>query len=118
VPDVAELLSSCDCVVAAGRGEAAGMSILEAIAAAKWVIATADGGGAELVEEGVTGSVVVADENALAQALMRAAAGPLEYVRNERLDVCRARFSADAMGRATMDQYDSVLASRDSCSSG
>lgn len=88
------------------------MSILEAIASAKWVIVSIDGGGAELVEEGVTGSVVAPDEDALAQALTRAAAGLLQCVSSERLDAWRERFSADAVGRATMDLYDKCLRSQ------
>lgn len=72
VPDaeLADLYAGCRAVVFAPLDEDFGYVTLEAFAAAKPVITTADAGGpAELVEDGVSGRVVPPSERALAEAM-------------------------------------------------
>ena len=68
--DIPELLAGCDLFVLPSLFEGLPLSILEAMAAGKAVVATAIGGNDEAVVDGVTGLLVPpADPEALADAL-------------------------------------------------
>ncbi|MCA1635747.1 MAG: glycosyltransferase [Acidobacteria bacterium] len=66
--DVAGVLSSLDVFVSASRSESFGIALVEAMASGLAVVATATDGAREIIEDGLTGSLVpVADPNSLAQ---------------------------------------------------
>lgn len=68
--DVAELLSHCDLFVLPSHGEHFGRVIIEAMAMAKPVVATAAGGVPEIVRDGETGRLApAADPAALGRAM-------------------------------------------------
>jgi len=75
--DIPELLAGCDIFVLSSDWEGVPMTILEAMAAGRPVIATAVGGVPELVEGGVTGLLVPPqDIQALSKAIVRLADDP------------------------------------------
>ena len=75
--DVYDLLIACDIFVLSSVTEAASMTILEAMAACKPVIATETGGNPELVIQGKTGILVpVGNKTALAKALLQLLKNP------------------------------------------
>lgn len=84
--DVAELLSHCDLFVLPSHGEHFGRVVIEAMAMAKPVVATAAGGVPEIVQDGETGRLVPAADP---EALGRAMAG-----------LIRDRATARRLGRA------------------
>lgn len=72
--DVAELLAECDFLILSSDYEGVPLTVIEAMVAAKPVVATAVGGVPELVEDGVTGLLVPPrDSKALARAIIRLA---------------------------------------------
>lgn len=77
-PDgIAALLQRSDVMVLPSRGEGLPVAIVEAMANARPVLATRVGGNAEVVEDGVTGLLVPAEQpEALARALAQLAADP------------------------------------------
>ena len=110
--DIADLLSACDVFVLPSLFEGLPLSILEAMAAAKPVVATSVGGNPEVIADGETGLLVPpADPAALAAALRRvlsdaalaarlAAAGHAEVQRG---------YSVDAMVRGVTAVYAELL---------
>jgi glycosyltransferase involved in cell wall biosynthesis len=75
--DAPELLSACDLFVLASDWEGSSVAVIEAMAAHLPVVATAVGGVPELVEHGVTGTLIPArDPAALAVALADLADNP------------------------------------------
>jgi glycosyltransferase involved in cell wall biosynthesis len=75
--DVAELVAAADVACLSSAAEGLPMSLLEAMALGKPVVATDVGGVAEAVEAGKTGLLVpVADHEAFAKMLLRLAADP------------------------------------------
>jgi glycosyltransferase involved in cell wall biosynthesis len=106
--DVPELLAASDVFVLSSRSEGLPVSVLEAMAAELPVVASAVGGLAELIENGVTGVLVPAgDERALAEALGRLVKDP---GRRRSLGAAgRARAEAEfdlaAFRRAHLDLY-------------
>ena len=111
--DIPELLAGCDLFVLPSLFEGLPLSILEAMAAGKAVVATAIGGNDEAVVDGVTGLLVPpADPQALADALRTLLREP---ERRRRLGEAgrrraEAEFSATAMVRRVAAVYDEVLA--------
>lgn len=76
-PDVAGAVSDLDVVVLASKNEGTPVSLIEASAASRPVVATAVGGVPSVVEDGKTGRLVPAgDPAALAAALREALADP------------------------------------------
>lgn len=110
--DVPSLLAISDVYVHPSLEEGYSNSLLEAMAAARPVVATAVGGNVEAVTDGVTGVLVPArDEKALAHAMSRFLSDP-QAARSmgERASVsARARHGVDAMVHAYENVYDELL---------
>lgn len=69
-PDIYRIMSNSDVLVLSSRSEGLSLSLLEAMAMGKPVIATDVGGNPEIVKHGITGILVPpADPNALADAM-------------------------------------------------
>jgi glycosyltransferase involved in cell wall biosynthesis len=114
--DVPDLLHACDLFVLPSLFEGLPLAVLEAMAAAKPVIASRIGGTDEAVVEGVTGLLVPpSDPAALAQAIRTvlsdpALAGRLGAAGRARL---HAEFSAQRMVHAVEATYDDLLAAKE-----
>jgi len=110
--DVVSDLGSCDLFVLPSLWEGMPISLLEAMAAGRPVIATAVSGSSELVIDGETGMLVPpADPRALAAAIDallrdRAAASAMAAAGRERV---RENFSIDRMVGATAEIYRELL---------
>ncbi|HEU4648142.1 MAG TPA: glycosyltransferase family 4 protein [Gemmatimonadales bacterium] len=110
--DTAALLRKCDLFVLPSLFEGLPLSILEAMAARKPVIASCIAGNDEAVVHGETGLLVPpADGGALAEAIQRLLADPglahrLAAAGHERV---RREFSTDAMVSRVSALYDEVL---------
>jgi L-malate glycosyltransferase len=111
--DIADLLAACDVFALTSLFEAASMTILEAMAAACPVVATAVGGNAELVVDGTTGILTRAgDVSEIAAALVqllgdRAKARALGAAGRQRVV---ARFSRRAAVTAYRRLYEELAA--------
>jgi glycosyltransferase involved in cell wall biosynthesis len=111
--DIPELLAGCDLFVLPSLFEGLPLSILEAMAAAKPVVATAIGGNDEAVVNGTTGVLVPpADPRALADAIRALLSDPERRRRFGEAGRRRAEdeFSATAMVRRVAAVYDELLA--------
>lgn len=110
--DIADLLSICDIMVLPSLFEGLPLSILEAMAAGKPVIATYIGGTNEAVIDGETGLLVPpADPAALAGAISRLIANPLlsqKLVAAAKERVQR-EFSVETMTERVTQIYDEIL---------
>ncbi|HWW74534.1 MAG TPA: glycosyltransferase family 4 protein, partial [Pyrinomonadaceae bacterium] len=110
--EVPALLASLDLFVSASRTESFGMAMVEALACGVPVVATATEGAREIVEDGVTGSLVpVGDVNKLASAV---AALLEDEGRRRRLgegarEVAAERFDLARMVEATERVYAETL---------
>lgn len=112
--DIRELLSEFDVFVLPSTSEACPISLLEAMAMERPVVATDVGGVAEQVTDGEHGWVVPPkDSNALASAISDALQSPDK--RQERGEAARRRakemFSLDACVDRHVDLYDDALSS-------
>lgn len=110
--DVPQLLAACDMFVLPSLYEALGLSILEAMAAGKPVVATAVGGIKESVIDGVTGLLVPPrDPKSLADAIRRLLCD--KALATSIADAGRARavelFSSEAMAQAVTGVYDELI---------
>jgi sugar transferase (PEP-CTERM/EpsH1 system associated) len=110
--DIPQLMRTMDLFVLPSLGEGISNTILEAMSTGVPVVATAVGGNAELVADGVTGVLVPPDEPG---AMMKAI---LQYYRNPDLLVSHGRaarqqveksFSIEAMTQAYIRVYDKAL---------
>ena len=110
--DVPEVMRGLDCFALPSLAEGISNTILEAMATGLPVIATDVGGNADLVRHGHSGEVVAAaDEEAMAQALMRLSMAPevaAAMGREGRADALR-RFSMQAMVGQYQGLYDRLL---------
>lgn len=110
--DIPALMQSFDVFSLSSQVEGISNTILEAMASGLPVVATRVGGNDELVDEGVTGTLVPPrNPEALAEALARyVGSGKLrsEQGRAGRLRA-RERFSLDTMVKRYVDVYDTVL---------
>ena len=110
--DVLELIRAADAVCLPSEAEALPMSILEAMALERPVVATDVGGTAEQVVDGETGHLVPAgDADALRRALLALAADP---ARARELGAAgrrrqRERFSGEAMVDGYMRAFEEAL---------
>jgi sugar transferase (PEP-CTERM/EpsH1 system associated) len=111
--DVADVMRGLDCFALPSLAEGVSNTILEAMATGLPIVATRAGGNAELIEPGVTGTLVpIADSEALAQAV-------LGYYNDESLarrDGNAARYAAErrySLARMVQDyetMYERALA--------
>ncbi|MEM2125321.1 MAG: glycosyltransferase family 4 protein [Candidatus Methanosuratincola sp.] len=114
--DVPELLGSCDIFVLPSLYEGLPLSVLEAMAAGKTVVATAVGGTSEAVQDGETGFLVPpGDPAALAEAIQRVLADPglaqkMGAAGKERV---RREFSVEAMAQGVNQIYEKFMAKRE-----
>lgn len=113
--DVPEIMRSMDLFILPSRAEGISNTILEAMASGLPVVATRVGGNPELVEEGVTGTLVppidhVALANAISSYVLRRHK-MAEHGHAARILV-ETRFSMAAMVRGYMAAYDHVLEQR------
>jgi glycosyltransferase involved in cell wall biosynthesis len=111
--DIPDLLNAADAFVLASQWEGAPISILEAAAASRPVLATAVGGNRELVVEGKTGWLVPPRNDVALGWRMTKAMSAAPEVRAEMGRVARERaekeFSIDAVTTGWIHLYDSIL---------
>jgi glycosyltransferase involved in cell wall biosynthesis len=109
--DIPDLLAACDVFVLPSLYEGLPISVLEAMAAERPVVATAIGGTDEVVTDGVSGLLVPpADPDAIASALRRLLGD--DGLRARLASAGRARatteFSADRMVRRVTELYEQL----------
>ena len=112
VDDVAKLLPNFDLFVSPSRSEPFGLSIVEAMAAAVPVIATASEGAREIIDDQQTGLLVpIGDAEALADAIsgLLADSELRERLGAEAQRRVRERFSLERMLDATEEVYRDVV---------
>ena len=97
--DLRATLADADVFASASRTETFGLAVLEAMAAGLPVVACAAGGLAELVEPGVTGVLVAADDDARAAQEMAAALAVLAT------DAPRRRALGEAGARVARERF-------------
>jgi sugar transferase (PEP-CTERM/EpsH1 system associated) len=111
--DVPALLRGLDAFVLPSRAEGISNTILEAMASGLPIVATDVGGNRDLIEPGLTGTLVPAgDVESMARALLDDLADPdgaRQRGRNARMAAQR-RFSLDGMVSAYGDLYERLLA--------
>jgi len=106
--DIADLLEACDVFVLSSVREGLSVTLLEAMRAGRAAVATAIGGNAEAVADGLTGRIVpAADPRALAAAIGDLLADPetrarMGHAAHERW---RSEFTAERMVRETENLY-------------
>ena len=112
--DVPALLASCDVFVLPSLYEGLPLSVLEAMASARPVVATDVAGSNEVVRHAESGLLVPpADPRALADAIRRVLSDRVEAERLARAGRARVEreFSVERMVRGVEAVYDQVLAS-------
>lgn len=110
--DVPDVLRGLDAFVLPSRAEGISNTILEAMATGLPIVATAVGGNVELLEHGVTGTLVPSGHvDAMATALLEDLAQP--QLARQRGEAARSavqrRFSLDSMVAAYGDLYERLL---------
>jgi len=111
--DVARIMRGFDLFVLPSLAEGISNTILEAMATGLPVLATAVGGNPELVQVGVTGTLVPRDDPESMARAMRAYAENGELCRRQGAEARRAvlsRFGMDAMVNGYTSVYDQALA--------
>jgi glycosyltransferase involved in cell wall biosynthesis len=110
--DLANVYSALDIVALTSFNEGLPVTIIEAMTAARPVVATDVGGVSELVEEGKTGFLVSeGDSAALADRILRLAGDP-ELIRclgEAGRSLARTRFARDRLVRDMLTIYDELL---------
>lgn len=113
--DVARIMRSFDLFVLPSLAEGISNTILEAMATGLPVLATAVGGNPELIQAGVTGTLVPRDDPESMARAMRTYAENDEVCRRQGMEARRAiesRFGMEAMVNAYMTIYDKLLAGK------
>jgi sugar transferase (PEP-CTERM/EpsH1 system associated) len=113
--DVARIMRSFDLFVLPSLAEGISNTVLEAMASGLPVLATDVGGNPELVEPGVTGTLVPRNDPESMARAMRAYAESTELCRRHGAEARRTverRFGMEAMVNAYMAVYDQLLAGR------
>jgi glycosyltransferase involved in cell wall biosynthesis len=110
--DISDLMLDADVFVHTARWEGFGLVLLEAMRAALPIVATRVGAIPEVVDDGVTGTLVPPDDSrALADALVELARQP--SLRRERglagFARLRDQFSPEVMAREVAEIYDSLV---------
>ena len=111
--DVPAVTAALDVAVLPSYREAQGLSILEAMALSRPVVASAVGGIPEMIDDGRTGLLVPPrDPDALAAAILRLLRDPAEAARLARggHDLVHERFCVEQMVRAVETIYDEAVA--------
>ena len=111
--DIARIMRSFDLFVLPSLAEGISNTILEAMATGLPVLATAVGGNPELVQAGVTGTLVPRNDPESMASAMRAYAESPELCRRHGTEARRTierRFGMEAMVDAYMTIYDELLA--------
>ncbi len=110
--DVQRLMSAMDVVTLPSRYEACSMSIIEAMAMEKVVVASRAGGNPELITDGETGYLIERTPQALASAVIRALEDPGQSARIGSAAglIAARRFSADVMVQQIEKVYQDLLA--------
>jgi len=111
--DVARMMRSFDLFVLPSLAEGISNTILEAMATGLPVLATAVGGNPELIQAGVTGTLVPRDDPESMARAMRAYAESAELCRRHGIEARRTierRFGMETMVDAYMTIYDTLLA--------
>lgn len=112
--DVARIMRSFDLFVLPSLAEGISNTILEAMATGLPVLATAVGGNRELVQEGVTGTLVPRDDPESLALALRVYAESAELCRRHGTEARRAietKFGMEAMVNSYITIYDRLLAS-------
>ncbi len=118
---VGEILKAVDVVVAPSRYEGLSISVLEAMASAKATVATRIGSNAELIEDGISGRLVPADDaQSLVEAILQIANDPALA---QRYGVAAKRrfelaFTEQAMKQAVWNLYRELLAGHPAVTTG
>lgn len=110
--DVLALLKGVDVFVMSSETEGLGTSILDAMACGKPVVGTRTGGIPEVVDDGVTGTLVLPhDPKALADAIVDLLRDPQRGARMGAAGLARVRerFSLDRMVQETRAVYETVV---------
>jgi L-malate glycosyltransferase len=110
--DIPQILASCDIAVLPSRAEGLPNAVLEYMAAGLPVVVSRVGGAEELVEDGVTGLLVPAeDSTALSAALLRYLRNPAEAGRMGRAgrEFISCNFSFDRLAREVDELYSGLL---------
>lgn len=111
--DVPRMMRSFNLFVLPSLAEGISNTILEAMASGLPVLATAVGGNPELIEAGVTGTLVPRNDAESMAHAMRAYVDSADLGRRQGAEARRAverRFGMDAMVNAYMAVYDHLLA--------
>ena len=111
--DVPHMMRGFDLFVLPSLAEGISNTILEAMASGLPVLATAVGGNAELIEEGVTGTLVAPGDPVRMAAALRVYAEDADLRRRHGLAALRVverRFRMEAMMNEYLKVYDDVLA--------
>jgi glycosyltransferase involved in cell wall biosynthesis len=101
--DVPALIAAHDIVLVPSRAEAFGLVAAEAAAAGRWVVGRATGGLADVVEEGVTGTLVERDED------FAAAIAAVPDYDPDAIAARASRFSLEASNRALAELWEQVI---------
>ena len=112
--DVARIMRGFDLFVLPSLAEGISNTILEAMATGLPVLATAVGGNPELIQAGVTGTLVPRDDPESMAHAMHAYAQSSELCRRhgiEARDAIERKFGMEAMANAYMSIYDKLLTS-------
>jgi sugar transferase (PEP-CTERM/EpsH1 system associated) len=105
--DVPELLARLDCFVLPSQTEGISNTLLEAMSAGRCIVATNVGGNAELVENGVSGTLVPArDPAALAAAMLSYFCDPALAARHA--SAARARADAEFSLERMVGRYEQL----------
>jgi glycosyltransferase involved in cell wall biosynthesis len=113
--DIFEVLSGVDLFVQPSLWEGFGLTVIEAMAAARPVVASRVGGVPEALRDGIDGFLVPpGDVRALAQAILRVARDPALGARLGAAGRARAlaEFGLDRLVEATIRMYDELLEAR------